>query len=179
MDKNKIRKDIEGLIDNIKEHFDNALDHDHIPLLELESIVSKIERLHKKAIIFHYLNNLHYLNNKRQETNKDISSSLAETGLLATEPAHKVPVPEIKNNSKNRVAVDIRSLIGINEKFQFINELFEGNVNEYTAAINQLNTYPSYQEAEAYLNSIKSIYNWKDEEPLVEKFLVIVGRKLK
>jgi len=59
MDKNQIRKDVIGLIENIKEHFDNALNQDHIPQLELETIVNKIEKLHQKAIILHYLNDKH------------------------------------------------------------------------------------------------------------------------
>lgn len=195
MDKNHIRKDIEDLIGNIKTHFDNALDHDHIPQLELETIVHKIEKLHQKAIV------LHYLVTNKQATPKSGSSANNETDINAVsdknlkdetvqidlfgEPILPKQVPASNRKTEtsaheNTVQVeDIRELVGINEKFQFINELFEGILNEYNAAMNQLNNYPSYNEAEAYLNSVKAIYKWDDENPVVEKFFSIVRRKLK
>lgn len=187
MDKNQIRKDIEGLIINIKEHFDNALDQDHIPQLELEMIVSKIEKLHQKAIIFHYVNEKHHIINKEQKVIEPdaITPSQMQTdlfgGTLNPKPIPAVvPKPEPKPEKIVDTPVeDIRMVIGINEKFQFVNDLFEGNQNEYTAAINQLNNYGSFSEAEAYLNSIKDIYKWEDESPMVEKFIHIVRRKLK
>ena len=188
MDKNQIRKDIENLIGNIKEHFDNALDHDHIPQLELETIVNKIEKLHQKAII------LHFLNDKNHETPKEqkIAETSSETapvarvqtdlfgGAVNPKPvAQSTQKTEKINDKKADAIADIHTAIGINEKFQFINELFEGNTNEYTAAINQLNNYTSFTEAESYLNSIKEIYKWKEDELLVDKFMNIVRRKLK
>jgi uncharacterized protein YqgV (UPF0045/DUF77 family) len=188
MDKNQIRKDIESLIDNIKEHFDNALDHDHIPQLELETIVNKIEKLHQKAIIFHYLNEKHHevdRTHKNIEPVADTSSTEPQqTDLFGSAIAPKQPAQTITKSTsqaekKTESISDINTAIGINEKFQFINELFEGNMNEYTAAINQLNNYTSFSEAEAYLNSVKGIYKWNDDQPMVEKFMSIVKRKLK
>ena len=186
MDKNQIRKDIESLIDNIKEHFDNALDHDHIPQLELESIVNKIEKLHQKAIIFHYLNEKHQESDRTPMNIEPMTdSSLTapqQTDLFGSAIAPKQPVqtkPISQAEKRTDSISDINTAIGINEKFQFINELFEGNLNEYTAAINQLNNYTSFSEAESYINSIKEIYKWKEENPIVEKFMSIIKRKLK
>ncbi len=167
MDKIQIRKEIEGLIQNIREHFDNTLDQDHIPQLELESIVTKIEKLHQKAIIFHYLNT------KGNESDAKINPSTAQTDLFGSTLGFKAAA---KHSQKTE---DIRSGIGINDKFQFISELFEGNENEYNAALNQLNTYPSYSEAEAFLNSIRGIYKWKDDNAFADKFLKMVRKKLK
>ncbi|MBI2269368.1 MAG: hypothetical protein HYU69_03325 [Bacteroidetes bacterium] len=188
MDKNQIRKDIENLIANIKEHFDNALDHDHIPQLELETIVNKIEKLHQKAII------LHFLNEKSHDGARDHKTPAADPETSATpnvqtdlfgaaispKPVMQVAQKAEKITDKKVDAIaDIHTAIGINEKFQFINELFEGITNEYTAAVNQLNNYTSFTEAESFLNSIKEIYKWKDDDLVVEKFMNIVKRKLK
>jgi hypothetical protein len=57
--------------------------------------------------------------------------------------------------------------IGINDKFRFINELFKQNNGEYNIAIEQLNALNSWHEAELYLNSLKMIYNWKDNSEIV------------
>lgn len=57
--------------------------------------------------------------------------------------------------------------VGINDKFRFINEMFKQNGSEYNIAIEQLNSLQSWQEAELYLASLKSIYNWKDNSEAV------------
>jgi hypothetical protein len=55
MDKSDIRKEIAVLINSIKEHSDNIGDKVHIPQLELELILLKIEKLYKKSIVFKHL----------------------------------------------------------------------------------------------------------------------------
>jgi hypothetical protein len=174
MDKIQIRKEIESLIQNIKEHFDNALTQDHIPQLELDMVVSKIEKLHQKAIILNYLNNpSNYSHNQTNTVPLTAEVPNKQTDLFGNHQEPKNPAkPSLKTE-------DIRTHIGINDKFQFITELFEGNENEYSAALNQLNTYPSYLEAEAFLNSIRSLYKWKEDNTFADKFLKIVRKKLK
>lgn len=58
MDKKSIRKEIAALIDSIKDHSDNIGDKQHIPQLELELILHKIEKLYQKSIVFNHLNSL-------------------------------------------------------------------------------------------------------------------------
>ena len=58
--------------------------------------------------------------------------------------------------------------IGINDKFRMINELFAQSNVEYTTAIEQLNTCISLEESEDYLNNLKSLYNWKNDAPIVK-----------
>jgi len=56
---------------------------------------------------------------------------------------------------------DLKKSIGINEKFAFINELFDGDLDEYSKAIDQLNGCKSYQDALSVLNdTLSSKYNW-------------------
>lgn len=57
---------------------------------------------------------------------------------------------------------DIKSLIGINEKFLFINELFEGNMTEYNNFISKVNTFNSLTEAHTYIDEEKEKRKWKD-----------------
>jgi hypothetical protein len=58
MDKANIRKEISVLINSIKEHSDNIGNKEHIPQLELELILHKIEKLYQKSIVFNHLNSL-------------------------------------------------------------------------------------------------------------------------
>ena len=58
---------------------------------------------------------------------------------------------------------DLKSAIGINEKFLFINELFKGNMKEYNESILKLNEFKSLTEAESYLEELKGKHKWKDD----------------
>ncbi len=53
--------------------------------------------------------------------------------------------------------------ITLNQKFQFINELFNQNATEYGLAVDQLNNCANWADAESYLLGLKSVYDWKDQ----------------
>ncbi len=55
---------------------------------------------------------------------------------------------------------DLKIAIGINEKFRFVNELFEGNLSDYNESINKLNTFNDLESAEQYLNTLAIRYRW-------------------
>lgn len=72
---------------------------------------------------------------------------------------------------------DLRTSIGINEKFLFINELFEGNMRIYDEAVQKLNAGTTMAQADLLLLDLKIVYNWDSESPTVKKFVEIVRRK--
>lgn len=61
--------------------------------------------------------------------------------------------------------VDLRTAIGVNEKFMFINDLFSGNLREYTDFIQRLN------EAESSENAIEILMKTKEEKRWVANSL--------
>ncbi|MDR0438070.1 MAG: hypothetical protein LBH22_07220 [Bacteroidales bacterium] len=58
---------------------------------------------------------------------------------------------------------DLKSAIGINEKFLFINELFKGNMKEYTDAIVALSDAETLDLAHEVLVPLKSKYEWRED----------------
>lgn len=75
----------------------------------------------------------------------------------------------VRNNYK-----DLRSLIGINQKFRFINELFDGNLRIYDETIAKLNKCQASSEAEAILNDLRQVYGWKTSEETAQLFFKAV-----
>ncbi|MCL2028624.1 MAG: hypothetical protein FWG79_09105 [Bacteroidales bacterium] len=73
----------------------------------------------------------------------------------------------ISNTSTVNTAVkqirDLKSSIGINEKFLFINELFKGNMKEYTDTIVMLSDAETLDRAHEILAPIKGRYEWRDD----------------
>ena len=58
---------------------------------------------------------------------------------------------------------NIKGSIGINEKFIYLKELFRNNTNEYNDALEKLNNFDSYAEAEDDFQELKAKYNWDPE----------------
>ena len=67
--------------------------------------------------------------------------------------------------------------VAINDKFRFINELFKQSTGEYNIAIEQINSLHAWQDAELYLNSLKMIYNWKDNSEIVQHLYSLVKKR--
>jgi len=64
---------------------------------------------------------------------------------------------------------DLRAAIGLNEKFQFVNELFEGSSERYTEAMHLLNSCAGGAQAELVFADLKSRYKWDDNNPVFKK----------
>ena len=68
-------------------------------------------------------------------------------------------------------------IININDKFRFINELFEANATEYNIAIEQINAVSTLVELNNYLNGLKSIYEWKDDSEVVKNIYALAQKR--
>jgi hypothetical protein len=72
---------------------------------------------------------------------------------------------------------DMKSAISLNEKFQFINELFEGSSDRYSEAINLLNSCAGREDSGQLFADLKSRYNWDDQYIVYKKLHEFVIRR--
>ncbi len=94
----------------------------------------------------------------------DQFSEQAEKETLA-EKLGKSPIP------------NLIEAIGLNQKFLFMNDLFEGENNLYKEAINNLNNFPNFIAADEYLNTLKSRHNWDTTHETTKKFEELIVRR--
>lgn len=87
------------------------------------------------------------------------------------------PIKPTTNKIIKPAITDIKSVIGINDKFQFISELFGGNAQEYAAAIQQLNSSGTLDSAMEYINNLQNVYNWDLENETVKRLVDFVIRR--
>lgn len=74
--------------------------------------------------------------------------------------------------------LDLKKSIGINEKFKFVNELFDGNLQDYNNAIDALNNFTSFMDAQNHIEqAFVSKYNWQRESGVYQSLLFLVQRK--
>ena len=73
---------------------------------------------------------------------------------------------------------DLKSSIAINQKFLFMNDLFAGEHDDFHLAIDKLNNFSSYNEANNYMNSeLATNYNWDNDNDSVQSFRLLVERR--
>lgn len=78
---------------------------------------------------------------------------------------------------KNKIT-DIKSAIGINDRFLFINEIFKGDAKKYKQTIEALNNFSNYHEALELVENVK-IENKVENQDAVVVFLEIIKRKFR
>ena len=73
--------------------------------------------------------------------------------------------------------VDLRTIIGINDKFTYINDLFEKDMRSYNEFINTLNKIDDVPEAQKFVQGVADKYNWKKESMAVQLFMSAYKRR--
>ncbi|MCK9218878.1 MAG: hypothetical protein PHF97_02075 [Bacteroidales bacterium] len=80
----------------------------------------------------------------------------------------KIPTQRIDN---------LKSAININDKFMFINELFDGNLREYNATIETINGCKDISEASEFLNQLLKKNFWDTGTKAFKKLMELIERR--
>lgn len=73
---------------------------------------------------------------------------------------------------------NIREAIGINEKFLFINELFNGDMTRYNKILDEINEFTTSKGVETYILELKVQSQWGDDNEAYHKLKELCERKL-
>jgi hypothetical protein len=78
--------------------------------------------------------------------------------------------------SQNPIS-NIKSSIGINEKFAYLKDLFKNNMAEYNEALDKLNNFDNYGEAEDFFQELKAKYSWDPESKSFQGLAELLNRR--
>ncbi len=96
-------------------------------------------------------------------------------------PSEKIEIKEVKEVKDHLVLEpikDLRSAIGINDKFQFIQELFGGDEKSFEASIKSINAFKIFPEAQFYIKrELREKNNWDEESNVVKQFDQLIKRR--
>ena len=84
------------------------------------------------------------------------------------------------NIRDNRSVFPLETLAGaftLNEKLQFINELFDGSSDDFSASVKQLDQLANMDAARNMLTELSQTFNWDTESEIVEDFLYKICRR--
>jgi hypothetical protein len=80
-------------------------------------------------------------------------------------------------SAAKRAQDEFHRMIGINDKYQFISELFSNNKESYETVIEEMNEFDNYQQAEEWLKlHIAGNFGWDDESYTVQSFYSLLER---
>ncbi|NQU31924.1 MAG: hypothetical protein HQ521_01715 [Bacteroidetes bacterium] len=72
---------------------------------------------------------------------------------------------------------NIREAIGINEKFLFINELFNGDLGRYNKILDDINDLATKQGVDTYLFELRIQFQWADDNEAYLRLRELLDRK--
>jgi hypothetical protein len=107
---------------------------------------------------------------------KEIEQQMEESIKLAA-PSVNVPTQSLADKLSQSKVHDLTKAFGISEKFLFMNELFEGDSDNYKRALNTLNNFSSWDDAEQELLKLSEKYTWDQESEFVNRFMTMVERR--
>lgn len=99
----------------------------------------------------------------------DLPSLNDQLKTVAAERKDSLPVGPVS---------DLRKAIGVNERFQFIRELFRNDEAMYERSIKTINQFKIFPEADFWINrELKTKLGWPIDHPLVQQFDQLVKRR--
>ncbi len=106
---------------------------------------------------------------KAEEPIQEITTlPVQQQPVIPTTPIVKIPEPITKAHK-----TAIEQLIGINDKYQFISELFNSNTELYDTTIKEVGDFDNNQQAIDWLNTN---FKWDADNDTVQSFLSIINR---
>jgi len=99
---------------------------------------------------------------------------------VSNEFSEKLKETREKSYASERVSSqrkELKATISINEKFMFINELFDGNLREYNITIETLNGFAELRQALDYLDLLRVKNLWESESAALRRLKELVEQK--
>ena len=182
---NQIKDELKSILEDLESIDENS---------DLNQIVSKFQDFYKNLIVFQFkTENVNIIGGSNQnevntamETINDIVTEIPDetTSESLEDLFSSVANPEfiMKEANINEISTESKKLneslikginIGLNDKIAFTKNLFDGNEEDYSRVVSQLQTYSSWNEAFNFLNNIvKPDYNnWEGKEEIEKRFL--------
>lgn len=108
----------------------------------------------------------------------DEISSVTKSQLKRNPFENISETPSVGEKMAQLKLMDLKKGIGLNERFLFANELFNGDMIAFNRALDELNHLESMSEANKFMNDGLALkYGWKAENESVESFKSLISRR--
>lgn len=148
-------------------------------------VMQKISVQNKPSIIFETEDDVPTLSHQippvqkpnPETTFKDINESAGNNGSSLNEKLKQSKI-DLGDTLTEVPIRDLRKAIGVNDRFQFINELFRGDEAAYERSIKTINGFSIFAEAEYWIQRELKVKNgWDPGNEMVAQFYQLVKRR--
>lgn len=143
-----------------------------------EEILEQTSKIHKGIIEDFVLDEVDQTIILPKKTEKPLSAEEIKTvndAFSEDKPLAQNLASQFQDKQK---ITSLQAGISINQRFVFIKELFNGEVEAYNQFILELDTMDSFHEADSFIkNEIVSHYNWQEKETAQQEFYQLLIRK--
>ena len=169
MEIERIRKELNELLENIVEHSNRYSDERPIPSLEISFTLTKVNKLQERmSVLRHLLEQKENETKQSKNTEKEITAVVEEAPeievdvvIKESEPTQEAP-EEKAPTSENLEAPSITKLVdalSLNDRYLYANELFNKDMNAFNELVKSIDNCNSLGEALAFFS-----FNDLDEE---------------
>jgi hypothetical protein len=178
-------------LDEAREIIDDLKKYPGVPVLQIELAKSKCKSAGEVIALLKSLrDNMPVLITpppvEKKEESKKAPKKASESAIIADKFSHlsnrfNEQLESMKSDDdisdilKTKPLTNLSEAIGVNDKFQFIREIFDGNKDAYIQAISRLDHAESLKDARAVIMSYTGDSN---ENKAVKQLLNLVKRKL-
>lgn len=123
------------------------------------------------------LNSSFNFSNGKRTLSESIQIKTAHEKQSVNEQFARNEKSEIAKKSMTPIK-DLKTFIGLNKRFSYINFLFNNDANLYDDAIDKINSCSNINEALSYINNLlQSKLKWDDKNEMVSEFNILVQRR--
>ena len=117
-------------------------------------------------------NNVSVMIPEATEATEEVTEEVVEEVLV------KIPNTELQEKLALDPIKDLKTAIGINDKFQFTATLFNGDEKAFEMAVKTINGFKIYAEGQFWIKSnLREQYNWDETADVVKAFDLLVKRR--
>ena len=140
--------------------------------VHVEEIVDEVEEQIDEA-----RENKDFLEEKEETEKSTIDLFTSSAGPTLSDTFSEGEQPTIADKINKEGVNELREAIGINEKFLFINELFNGDLGRYNKVIDELDELTTIEGVNTYVLELKIQSQWADDNIALIKLTDLLNRK--
>jgi hypothetical protein len=181
-----LKAELKDLQEVVNEQLDELISLDgKIPQIEFDIIMENIRKIYSDLQLLYRLNDPlekkipteERLSAPEQVVTSQPSPVIRREEIPAGRPAEIPSNQPASSSSHGNIPTDIKALININDKFLFINELFDGNLRDYSLAIEQLNSIKEKPASFAFIDGLMRENFWDTQSPAFRKLREILEKR--
>lgn len=115
---------------------------------------------------------------RKQDSEELVKEQTLESSSVHQKYSDNIDSKSIADKLSGKKIEDLNKAIGINQRFLFINELFDGDIESFKKQISILNDFNSFDEVEHHIeNNLLKVYSWDIDSDPYKQFMDLLIKR--